>query len=782
MKQFFKAALRQPILVVSVAVFLTVLSVLVVKTSMRMETNLDEYMPKDHPAFVFSDEADERFMIRDAILIAVEHPESVYNPDTLGKISRLEEDLIAFDEIEEADIRSLHTAENILGTEDGLDVKAFYTDVPADADSIEMLRQAVRSNEMVRGRLVSLDEKTMLVIVDLADGTFSRDLYDRVLALTASYEGPEILHVAGRPIVEGTMAILGPRDMGRLGPLVILVIALALMFMLKSIKRAAIALSVVLFSTLWTFALMVGLGVPVYTVTIMIPVMLIALGVAYGIHLYNQIDFYVGDHPDAGREEVARNVIDVIWNPVFFAGLTTMAGFVSLTTSQVYPVKFFGLFAAFGVLAALLLTMLLIPAGIMLFGTGAPKKKAKATSIVTAKVLSSTQAVTKPGFGARFADSIVAHPVPVIVISVLVVALSLFGVSRVWINSSFLDNFEKTSDIARTDAFMNARFGGTSTLNVILDSEEADAFKDPELLNLLVEVQKGALAVEKVGDAVSIADYLKRMNRVMHEDRAEFDTIPESPELVAQFLLLYEMSGDPDNLWKVVDSEYRGANLMVQMKADDSQTIGRVVAYFDTFEGRFAEHGVRIRYAGSGYKSLVFSGLIMNGQISSLGLSVLIVFLLVAFMFRSFKLGLIGTIPVGIAIAVNFGLMGLLNLPLTTSTALISSIAVGMGVDYAIHFIDRYRERLRELGAAEGAATDAARFAMSHTGRAVFLNTAIVIAGFLVLLFSVFPPNRQVGILVSLNMLVAFIATVTIMFLVLRKSYVTVKEQKEKSK
>ncbi|HCM27561.1 MAG TPA: hypothetical protein DIC34_13615 [Treponema sp.] len=798
MKNFFKWILRQPALVVSVAVFLTVLSALVVTTRMRMETNLDEYMPKDHPAFVFSDEADERFMIRDAILIAVEHPDSIYNTETLAKIMRLEEDLIAFDEIEEADIRSLHTAENILGTEDGLDVTPFYTDAPGDAASVGLIRQAVRSNEMVRGRLVSSDEKTMLVIVDLADGTFSRDLYDRVLALTASYEGPEILHVAGRPIVEGTMAILGPRDMARLGPLVILVIALALMFMLKSIKRAAIALSVVLFSTLWTFALMVGLGVPVYTVTIMIPVMLIALGVAYGIHLYNQIDFYVRDHPDAGREDVARNVIDVIWNPVFFAGLTTMAGFVSLTTSQVYPVKFFGLFAAFGVLAALLLTMLLIPAGIMLFGTGAPKKKAAAfakypnTAIAGDSVEASSSGGVVPnhGFGAKFADSIIAHPVPVIMLSILVVALSLFGVTKVWINSSFLDNFEKTSDIARTDAFMNARFGGTSTLNVILDADETDAFKDPALLNLLAEVQKGALAVDQVGDAVSIADYLKRMNKVMHEDRAEFDTIPESSDMVAQFLLLYEMSGDPDNLWKVVDSEYRGANLMVQMKSDDSQTIGRVVAYFDSFEDRFAERGVRIRYAGSGYKSLVFSGLIMNGQISSLGLSLLIVFLLVAFMFRSFKFGLIGTIPVAIAIAVNFGLMGLLNLPLTTSTALISSIAVGMGVDYAIHFIDRYRERLKELGASavatgaaadavssESAATDAARFAMSHTGRAVFLNTAIVIAGFLVLLFSVFPPNRQVGILVSLNMLVAFIATVTIMFLVLRKSYVSVAKE-----
>ncbi len=765
MKAFFKGAANRPFVVLAAAVLATICAGFVILSRMRMVTNLDEYMPKEHPAFVYSDEAEERFMIRDAILIAVEHPDSVFNPDTLGKIIRIEEDLLAFDEIEADDIRSLHAAENILGTEDGLDVRAFYVEAPADQASCDGIREEVRANEMVRGRLVSSDEKTALILVDLADGAFSRDLYDRVLALASSHEGPEALHVAGRPIVEGTMAILGPRDMARMGPLVIVVIAVALIIVLKSPLRAIIALAVVLFSTIWTFALMTGLGVPVYTVTIMIPVMLIAIGVAYGIHLYNQIDYFAGERPDAGRKEIAANVIDVIWNPVLFAGLTTMAGFVSLTTSQVFPVKYFGLFSAFGVLSALILSMLLIPAGVVLFGVGRRRKAAAPEA--------ADGTLGKASLGARFADAVAGRPKTVVGASLLIVALSAFGISRVWINTSFLDNFERSGEIVKTDAFMNAHFGGTSTLNAILEAEAPDAFKDPGLLSLVAEAQEGVRTKEKVGDSVSIADYLRRMNKVMHEDREDYDRVPDSAELSAQFLLLYEMSGNSDNLWRMVDNEYRSANLTVQLKGDDSRTIGRVVSYLDSYAERFAEYGVAIRYAGSGYKNMVFSGLILEGQISSLGLSVLIVFLLVSFMFRNFALGLIGTLPVAISIAVNFGAMGLLGLPLTTSTALISSIAVGIGVDYAIHFIERYRERLKE---GRGV-TDAARFAMTLTGRAVFLNAAIVIAGFLVLLFSVFPPNRQVGALVSLNMLTAFAGTVTIMFLVLRNSHTTIKEK-----
>ncbi len=763
MKRLFKKAARHPRTVFIIAAAVTVLAGMLVSSRMVMETNLDEYMPRDHPAFMYSDEAEERFMIKDAILIAIEHPKSVYNPDTLRKMVQIEEDLIAFEEIEPSHIRSLHGAENILGTEEGLDVRDFFVDAPTDMAEAEMIRDAVRDNEMVRGRLVSDDERTALVLVDLEDGTFSRDLYDRILALAERHEGPETIHVAGRPIVEGTLAILGPRDMARLGPLVILVIAAALMLMLRSPLRALIALAVVFMSTVWTFALMVGLGVPVYTVTIMIPVMLIAIGVAYGIHLYNQIDFYADGHPGADRKEIAGNVIDVIWNPVLFAGLTTIAGFASLVTSAVYPVKYFGLFSAFGVLAALLLSMLFIPAGVVLFGAKRPRKQAP---------VELESATVTDRFGSRFADAVTAHWRLVLGITIAVVAISGYGLTRIWINSSFLDNFEDTSDIVQTDRFMNEHFGGTSTINAVLEAADADAFKNPEALTILAEIQSGLTDVAMVGDSISIADYLTRMNKVMHEDRAEFDAIPESADMVAQYLLLYEMSGDPDNLWKVVDTEYRSANLTVQLKSDDSRTIRSVVAFIDGYAERLEPFGITVRYAGSGYKSMVFSDLILQGQLSSLSLSVLIVLILVGFMFRSAILGLIATIPVLISIVVNFGVMGLLNMPLTSSTALISSIAVGIGVDYAIHMIERYRERLQ----AGDSPRDAGRFAMGLTGRAVLLNAAIVVAGFLVLLFSVFPPNRQVGALVSLNMVTALAGTVTILFVAMRRFYTKTKE------
>jgi len=114
------------------------------------------------------------------------------------------------------------------------------------------------------------------------------------------------------------MAILGPRDMARMGPLVILVITVVLFLVLRRVSRTILVLAVVLCGTSWAFGLMLAVGVPIYTVSIMIPVMLIAIGVAYGIHLYNQIDYFTRQYPDADRYAAVTNVIDVIYSPVLF--------------------------------------------------------------------------------------------------------------------------------------------------------------------------------------------------------------------------------------------------------------------------------------------------------------------------------------------------------------------------------------------------------------------------------------------------------------------------------
>ncbi len=747
-----KLKLIAAIIIIAV-VAISIYFVLGMKQNARMETNLDEYMPKEHPAFVYSDQAEEWFNIKDGILIAIENQEGIYNPQSLQKIKDITKQLQDMEEFEDNDVTSLYSADNITGSEYGMEVEVFYKKVPKSNEKLNTLRENVRTNDMVYERLISTDETVALIVAGMNDSTFTEDFYHEILQFAKSFEGDgDKIYVAGRPIVEGTMGLLGPADMKRMVPIVLVVIAIVLFLLLRSVRATSATLFTVFVSTIWAFGLMSVLGVPIYSVSTMIPVMLIAIGVAYGIYFYNHLNQFYVSNPQTKRKEAVKHTLKILWKPLIMAAFTTMIGFISLLTSQVYPIKYFGVFTAFGIFTAFILALIFLPAAVILFGYK-PKQSSKKDK-------------NSLGFNERlkqFTDRLLKNKKTVYITVIVIVIISIVGIQKVWINSSFLDKFEKDSDIVLTDAFVNSKFGGTSTLNVILESNDANAFKQPENLCLIDQMQSETEQLQKVGNSFSLADYLKRMNKVMNADKDEFYTIPDNSNLIAQYLLLYEMSGDPENLTKVVNYDYNKINVTFQLKGDDSKTINDALNVIKGFEDKFKQQGIEVNYAGSGYKALVFTDLILEGQIWSILMSLGLVLILLSLMFRSIKAGLIGSLPIIITAIISFGVMGLLNIPLSTTTALLSSIAIGIGIDYAIHFIQHYRMNLNN----NKGALQAMYATMAQTGKAILFNAIVVIAGFLVLLFSVFPPNRTLGALVSMNMFTSLLGTLSIMMILL---------------
>jgi len=757
MEKLLNKLLKAPWIIVAITILISVLLFVQMKQNSKMETDLDKYMPENHPAFVYSDQAEEWFGINDGIIVAIENKKGVFNTATLDTLKQFTKRLQKMDEIEKADVTSLYTADNIIGTEDGMDVKAFYKRVPKSEEKLNKLKQNVENNEMTFGRLVSYDETVTVIIAEIKDDVFTQEFYEEILSLAASYETEDIkIHVAGRPIVEGTMALLGPADMKKMVPIVLLVITLVLFFMLRSVKSTLLTMAVVFFSTLWVFGLMAAVNIPIYAVSTMIPVMLIAIGVADGIHLYSHLHLFLRKNPNATKKEATVDMIQNMWKPVVMTSITTATGFVSLLTSQVYPIKYFGVFTAIGVVLAMVFSLVLIPAGIMIFGLPKVKKTGK------------NETNKESNLAYNFAAKVLKRKSISIFVTAAIIILSIVGMQKIWINSSFLDKFENDSEIVLTDKFINEHFGGTTTLNLILDSEsEKDVFKKPEVLKLVDRMQSQLENdLEVVGNSFTLTDYTKRMNKVMNADKEEFNTIPDNQDLIAQYLLLYEMSGDPENLNKVVDYDYAKLNVTFQLKSDNSKAINSAISVLDSYEDDFKKQGITMNYAGSGYKGLVFTDLILEGQIMSLVLSLIIVIILLSLMFKNYKIGLIGAVPIIITALISFGTMGYLDIPLNTTTALLSSIAIGIGIDYAVHFIEQYRNNASKSNDK----LLVAQKTMAHSGRAISFNAIVVIAGFMVLLFSVFPPNRELGALVSLNMFTSFVGTVTIMLVLLKVS------------
>ncbi|MCP4457384.1 MAG: MMPL family transporter [Cytophagales bacterium] len=756
--------LKNNIGILVVTLLFTIASIVVMVKNIYLETDLDEYMPKDHPSFTNSDEAEELFDIRDAMVIAIENKEGVYNPTTLQKVKDLTKTLGRMEEIQKSDITSLYTADNIRGSEEGLEIDEFYKKVPTADKKLLSIVDAVTTNDMIHGLIVSEDQTATLIITKIDDEVFTEDFYHSIVDLADSYQGDgDKLYVAGQPIIEGTMAILMPKDMKTMLPIVMVLIVVVLMFVLKSFKATILSMMVVIFSTMWSFGIMAAFSIPIYAVTTLIPVLLIAIGVADGIHMFSHLQLYMTSNKDKTKEEKISNMISEMWKPVVMTSITTAVGFLSLLTSEVYPIKYFAVFAALGVLFAMVLSLVVIPAGTQLFGLPRRTKRSEMKSDTFSKA------------SEWFALNITKYKKAYVVWTVLFVLFFGFGASKVWINSSFLERFPASNPIVQTDAFVNDKFMGTTSINVILEGDEENTFKSPEVLNLAEKMMNETIVkFDQIGGGISLNDFLKRMNKVLNEDREEFNSIPDKSDLVAQYILLYEMSGDPDKLWEVVDEDFKTGNYNFQVKTDNSKTLEDILEHLETYKNDFKALGVDVNFAGSGYTLLLFNNLILEGQIKSLVLSFFIVLILLALMFKSWKVGFIGTIPILITAIISFGVLGWLNIPLETTTALISSIAIGIGIDYAVHFIDRYKINALATSDKELTITKT----MSHSGRAISFNAIVVIAGFLVLLVSEFLPNQALGAIVSLNMFTSFFGTVTIMFLVLYITNIYFKKKK----
>lgn len=755
MEKFTSFIIKYSKLIIALIVAITALSIYSIKTNFALETNLDTYMPKDHPAFIYSDKAEMMFDIRDAIMIAIENKDGIYNATTFKKIKDLTKEIQKLEVVEnKEDVLSLYTADNIKGFDGGLEIEEFYKKVPKSEKHFTEIKESVKTNEMVWKRLVSEDETSTIVFTKIKDNTFSEELYEQILEVAHQYNGNgDVIHVAGQPIVEGTMAILMPKDMKKMFPIVILLIVIVLFIVLRSIKATLISLMVVILSAIWTFGLMLGLGIPIYAPSSLIPVMLIAIGVADAIHLFSHMQLMIREHKDWTKSQLIINMNKEMFSPVLMTSVTTAVGFLSLITSDIYPIKYFAAFTAFGVMIAMIFSVVFIPAMVNILGLPKAPKLA---------VKSEDDFFTKNAKG--FANAMVKHKKLVMISTSIVLLFFGYGMSKVWINSSFLERFPDDDPLVTTDAFVNSKFLGTTNINVILEANEKNKFKNPDVLKL---IDKVAITVEQdiatVGGSISVVDFVKRMNKVLNEDKENFYSVPDNQDLIAQYFLLYEMSGGSDRLWDVVSDDFKKANLQLQLKGDDSKGLNATIAAIETYREDFKKLGVELNFAGSGYKILVFNDLILVGQIKSLAYSFIIVIVLLSLMFRSIKLGLIGTIPIFITTIISFGVLGWLNIPLETTTALISSIAIGIGIDFAVHFIDRYKiNALRTLDKNTTVAET-----MAHSGRAISFNAVVVILGFLVLIFSAFKPNAALGAIVSLNMLTSFIGTVTVMFVIL---------------
>ncbi len=816
MESFFRAVIRFRWLVIGLVLGSTVLAAFPIQT-LRFDNDVEAMFPFDDPILAYSRVVEERFGIRDLIMIGVlnDNPDEngVFNPRTLGIVKEFSERLAllpGIKAIRDEDVASIATMDNITGTVDGMNVEPFMEAVPNTQTALSNLKQAIFANSMFVNWVVSEDGTGLLIMAKMEpsegtqEGSAQRmtvyhSIRDMVEAKKATGV-PEAFHIAGRGALEVTLSEEEARDMGNFLPLTLVVLMGTLYCTYRSLRGVLLPLAVVVVSVIWTVGIMAALGIPMYFVTSIMPVVLMAIGVANGIHILSRYYEELLEHPDISSADAVIVTMREMWLPVILTSLTTAAGFLSFLTATVVPVRYFGVFSGVGILAAMVFSLTFFPAMLSLLSPtvsrGLRNQMSRSGDLAAAGWAAS--------FLARLGRAVARRPLVVWVPTALVVVLCLLGTQRIVVDSTMVGMFHPSHELRVSDSVLRDKFQGTVPIYVAIEGYEADRLKDPVLLAQLDRLQAVVEQDPVVGGSLSLAEYVKRMNRVMNEDRPEMEVIPTSRDLVAQYLLLYSFSGDPDDFDDVVDYDYQHANVAVYLRSDSTRDVERVVQIIRDFAvqefgqkgaadtgaddplglrlGRWlsgidptvtgweTNSGFRIGIAGNGYLLNRLSELIVSGQLASLVTSLGAVFLLTAFMFRSFVAGLINVLPISLVMIFSFGLLGLLNIPLEIGKSLTASMTIGIGIDYTIHFLCKYRVKAQE-GLQDGHIDPAQITAatMATAGKAIFFNAVVVIGGFLIFLTSNFSSLFYMGVMLSLSMGACLIVSMTVLPAILNR-------------
>jgi predicted RND superfamily exporter protein len=680
-----------------------------------------------------------------------------------------------------SDVLSLAQVDNITATEAGLEVAPPMDTVPQSEEELATLAATVFENEMFVNGLVSEDTTGTVILVELSfyyddHLDLAHDLFQELEALAAPYAGPEDVRVAGVPMVNVYTSNYMGGDLRRLMPLVILAVLGVMYLSFGTAKGALIPVAVVLVALVWTLGVMAMLGRPITLVVSAMPIILIAIGVADGIHIITEYQLMWPLHRD--RDEAILATMRAMNRPIIFTSLTDVAGFGSLAISSLVSIRDFGIFTSVGVLAALIFSLTFIPAALKLM------KPPQGRALVTGDGRITGLLEQLGRFALQRRRWLVAG-------TVAMAALAALTLPRINVGSRMVGYFQEDSEIYQASQMINSKFGGTEVLNVVVDTGRPDGLKDPETLGKIALLQDTLEARALVGYTTSVADYVKRIHLVMNDNDPAYNRVPTKTErvresdwievggvevevvrevdvsgrdLIAQYLLLYENAGG-DDIEKLADFEYAKANIVAQIRTDHTPMLREIRQVAQDFATREFGEDAEVSFAGCSNLCIVGDELIIPSQLKSLALALVVVFGLLVLIYRSVRYGLIGMLPLALTVLVVFALLSLFGIYLDAITALVASIVLGIGIDYSVHFLSRYRALRQEGSPVE----DAVRETMRTSGRAILFNSLAVALGFLVLLLSSFWPVMHIGWMVAANMLIAAALTLVLVPAVLSR-------------
>lgn len=724
------------------------------------DTSAEAFIADDHPAVVYRKQVEETFGLADPVIVAVTStdPNGIFTPEGLDLVASLTDRIQTLEGVDPERVTSIYTESNIVGNAAGIETGPFWEGNVESAAAALEVRDAVFRFPLFSGSLVAEDGSATLIVAELLDPAYGNDVFHQVLEMgQAIDDGKHAVYVAGEGAVAEYLGEYIDADSRRLYPIIALVIVAILIIAYRSPRGVFLPLFVVVGAAVVALGSMAGMGVPMYLITNALPVILIAVGVADGIHVMGEYYEEIALRPFAQRREPVVRAMSQLWKAILFTSITDATGFFALALgSFMPPMSAFGIYAGVGVCAAGMFSILVLPAMLTLL----PPRKSRAFQ----EHVRQGKEEHYDRFGllmGKVGSYVVGHPKPILWAATVVAVAGVIGATQLEINYARINYFHESEPIYQADRVINERFSGSNFIDVVIDAQEPDGLLKADHLKKIEDLEAFASTLPHVGGTTSVVDYVKQMNRALLEDQDDMYALPDDDFLIAQYFLLFAATGDPEELSKVVDYDYRLANVRIALKSGAYGDIKEAIEPLQDYVAKnFRDPALTASIAGRANVTYHWIEGLSKSHFLGIAVALIAVWACSALSFRSWVAGALAVAPVILSILFIYAVMGVFGIWLGVGTSMFAAIGIGISVNFAIHTLHRTVELVRDYGEDLGVALTKL---FPATGRALFFNFAAVFFGFAVLMTSQINALIDFGFLVAVATLISFISSVTML-------------------
>lgn len=667
--------------------------------------------------------------------------DNVFAPEVLQGMHELTQALATVPQVHR--VRALTNASRFESRGRAFAVVPVVPRLPVTATQAISLRQRALDDPLIVGTLASPDGHAAAIVIELSSEARS---FESKVALVRGLQSAVFSHpvpgaelrMAGTPVINEAVLRYSQRDFQVLGSISVGLMLLITFLMFRHVWAALLPLLVVVIAVLWLFGLMGLLGLNLNLVSQSLTVVVFAVGIADAIHVITEYQHQLLNH--SAPKVALQQALEQVLRPCLFTTLTTAAGMLSLTTSQLAPVREFGVLAAVGVVLALILSFTFLPAALSLTKPPAHARLARQDGGPLNRLLSRTALLSR------------TRRRPILLAFGATVALSAFLVPQLKVGANPAAYFKTDDPVRRDMRRIDLALGGSTSIELLVTAKD-QGLQDPENIARLDGLQSWLQELPSIARVVSVSDGLRAVHRVMLDE----DRLPRTRAELGQAYLLLE---DEPDFAALMTADYETARISARVRMSEAAAlVSRIPEIEAKLETEFADDALRVQPTGFVKLISEMEMYIVDAQIDSFGLAFGIISCLMIILLRSFKLGLLSMIPNLGPVIVGLAIMFVLKIQLDPGTAMLGSLTLGLVVDDTVHMTSRIRHNLA-AGLAIRAAVSAA---VVEVGRALTITSVILASGFAVLALGSFTPNIYLGIMAAVIIVLALVADLLVL-------------------